>query len=80
MLDHFTRRVFSGPVRVLSTSANGYPAIGTYHRRADGSFEPHGIQVIESKDGLIARIVTFLDARLFPAFGLPTSLPGPVAK
>jgi RNA polymerase sigma-70 factor (ECF subfamily) len=80
VLDHFTRRVFGHPVRAVATSANGYPAVATYHQIADGSFVPHGIQVLESKDGLIARIVIFLNTRLFADFGLPTSLLGPVAR
>jgi hypothetical protein len=30
---------------------------------------------LEAQDGLLTRIVVFLDATLFPAFGLPATLP-----
>jgi RNA polymerase sigma-70 factor (ECF subfamily) len=71
VIDHHTRRVFRTPRRAIVTSANGYPALGIYLQQADGSFEAHGIQVIESRDGLITRIAVFLDQDLFPKFGLP---------
>ncbi len=76
VLDHHTRRIFTSPRRALPTSANGFPAIGSYTRRADGSFAGHGIHVLEPAGGTIGRIVVFLDERLFPAFGLPGTLPG----
>jgi RNA polymerase sigma-70 factor (ECF subfamily) len=74
VLDHHIRRVFSCGRRALPTSANGYPALATYVETADGSFEAHGIQVIEPRDGLISRITVFLGHELFPNFGLPLSL------
>jgi RNA polymerase sigma-70 factor (ECF subfamily) len=80
VLDHHTRRVFRTPRRAITTSANGYPALATYLQIADGSFEAHGIQVIESRDGLIAHVAVFLDPRLFAKFGLPTSLPAAVTS
>ena len=75
VLDHHTRRVFSHGRRGIPTSANGYPALATYIQTADGSFAAHGIQVIESYAGLIARVPVFLGNELFPTFGLPLSLP-----
>ncbi|MEV7074352.1 RNA polymerase subunit sigma-70 [Streptomyces sp. NPDC093990] len=79
VVDHLNRRAFTRPHRSLATSANGCPAVATYSPAGDGSFVPHGIHVLEIRDGLIARIVVFLDGALFPSFGLPASLPGPAA-
>jgi RNA polymerase sigma-70 factor (ECF subfamily) len=75
VLDHHARRVFTHPHRARPTSANGYPALATYSRTADGSFAAHGIQVLEPEDGLIARVTVFLDEELFAGFGLPLTLP-----
>jgi RNA polymerase sigma-70 factor (ECF subfamily) len=80
VLDHHTRRVFGTPRRAITTSANGYPALATYLQIADGTFEAHGVQVIESREGLITRIAVFLNPHLFPKFGLPTSLPAAVTS
>ncbi|TDQ00280.1 RNA polymerase subunit sigma-70 [Labedaea rhizosphaerae] len=79
VLDHHTRRVFTTPRRALPTSANGFPAVGSYSQAADGSFTAHAIHVLEAVDGVdgvLARIVVFLDPALFPAFRLPERLPG----
>ncbi|SEO81744.1 RNA polymerase sigma-70 factor, ECF subfamily [Actinacidiphila rubida] len=76
VLDHHVRRVFSRQLRVLPVSANGYPALATYLGSAEGEpFAGHGIQVIEPRDGLIARITVFLDATLVARFGQPAALP-----
>lgn len=57
--------------------ANGLPAFATYRRdEASGEYRALSIQVIESVDGQIASIIAFLDASLFHAFGLPTTLTG----
>jgi RNA polymerase sigma-70 factor (ECF subfamily) len=75
VLDHHTRRVFTTPHRGLPTSANGFPAVGSYTLAADGSFTAHAIHVLEAVDGVLVRIVVFLDPALFPAFRLPQRLP-----
>jgi RNA polymerase sigma-70 factor (ECF subfamily) len=75
VLEHHTRRIFASPRRALPTSANGFPAVGSYVQAADGSFTAHGIHTLEVEDGLVTRIVVFLDEKLFPAFGLPATLP-----
>jgi RNA polymerase sigma-70 factor (ECF subfamily) len=64
--------------RLVAISANGLPAFGQYRPSGPGgSFEPWALQVIESSEGRITAINTFLDtARLFPLFGLPER-PGP---
>jgi RNA polymerase sigma-70 factor, ECF subfamily len=52
--------------------ANGAPAFGQYRPNGPGgSFTPFSIQVLEITDGAIRHIDAFLDARLFPVFGLP---------
>jgi RNA polymerase sigma-70 factor, ECF subfamily len=76
-LDHHARRIFAWPRRALPTSANGFPAVGSYNEAADGSFVAHAIHVLEVENGVIAGIVVFLDGTLFPAFGLPATLPAP---
>jgi RNA polymerase sigma-70 factor (ECF subfamily) len=59
--------------RLVALTANGMPAFGQYAQTGPGgSFEPWALQVIESSEGRITAINTFLDtARLFPLFGLP---------
>ena len=75
VLDHHRRRVFSRARAGLLTSANGYPALAMYTSDDGGSFHAHGIHLFEQAAGSITRIVVFLDPGLFPAFGLPTTLP-----
>jgi RNA polymerase sigma-70 factor (ECF subfamily) len=57
--------------RLVATAANGGPAFVLYHPSADGGHEPFGIVIIETAQGRITGIHTFIDARLFPLFGLP---------
>jgi RNA polymerase sigma-70 factor (ECF subfamily) len=59
--------------RLVPITANGMPAFGQYAPTGPGgSYEPWALQVIESSDGRITAINSFLDtARLFPLFGLP---------
>ena len=75
VLDHHTNRAFATASRALPTSANGFPAVGTYSKTADGSFAAHAIHCLEAEDGLLTNITVFLDPTLFPAFGLPEALP-----
>jgi RNA polymerase sigma-70 factor, ECF subfamily len=59
-----------GVFTMIPVAANGQPAFACYlHGQA------HAIQVLTVIDGKIAHIVTFQDAGLFPAFGLPPVLP-----
>ncbi|WP_202866647.1 hypothetical protein [Kribbella voronezhensis] len=60
---------------MVRTTANGQPAVAVYSRGQDGTYQPHAVQVITMTARAISRIVSFNDAGLFPAFGLPTSLP-----
>jgi RNA polymerase sigma-70 factor, ECF subfamily len=59
-----------GRWRVLPTTANGQPALAEYLRDGDG-FAAHGISVLTLEGGRISGILAFLDASLFPRFGLP---------
>ncbi len=59
-----------GEFRMLPVAANGQPAFAAYMRE-DGRHRAHAIQVLTAGAGRISRIVSFNDAALFPAFGLP---------
>jgi RNA polymerase sigma-70 factor (ECF subfamily) len=65
-----------GVWRTLPTRANGQPAIATYLPGGDGVLHAHAIQVLTITPAGIARIVAFMDPRLFGTFGLPHELPG----
>jgi RNA polymerase sigma-70 factor (ECF subfamily) len=83
-------RVLTAPGRfaMVPVEANGQPAFGTYLRAGDGTWQAHAIQVLGIADGpvppagaaprQISRISLFLDAGLFPAFGLPLAPRAPV--
>ncbi len=62
--------------RLVPVAANGSIAFGQYRASGPGGeHEPWGLVVIETKDGQVSGINTFLDtASLFPLFGLPQSL------
>jgi RNA polymerase sigma-70 factor (ECF subfamily) len=64
-----------GKWRMLAVSANGQPAAAGYLRREDGVHRAHSIQVLTLRQGEIARVSAFVDASLFPVFGLPSSYP-----
>ena len=59
-----------GEFRMLPVAANGQPGFAAYVREDDG-YQAHAIQVLTAGGGRISRIVSFNDAALFPAFGLP---------
>jgi RNA polymerase sigma-70 factor (ECF subfamily) len=64
-----------GKWRMLPVSANGQPAAAGYLRRDDGIHRAHSIQVLTLREGEIARVAAFVDASLFPVFGLPPIYP-----
>jgi RNA polymerase sigma-70 factor, ECF subfamily len=67
---------YVGRFRMLPIRANGQPGAATYVRRADsGPYEPFAIGVVRIEDGQITEMTAFHDLDLFPAFGLPPSLP-----
>jgi RNA polymerase sigma-70 factor (ECF subfamily) len=59
-----------GHDRVLTTSANGCPAVAVYRPDPAGALEPYAIMVLEVRRDRIAAIHAFLDTSLFSAFGL----------
>ena len=61
--------------RVLPVWANGSPAVAQYRPRAGGGHEPWGLHVLETRDGKVAHISSFLDldAGLFVKLGLPAA-------
>jgi len=59
-----------GEFRMLPVAANGQPGFAAYVRE-DDRYQAHAIQVLTAGGGRISRIVSFNDAALFPAFGLP---------
>lgn len=61
--------------QVALDGANRQPACAIYLRsRGDEQYHAFGINVLRIEDGKIAEVTAFLDARLFPAFGIPSSL------
>jgi RNA polymerase sigma-70 factor (ECF subfamily) len=60
--------------RLLTTWANGGPAVGIYHPAGAGAYEPWAIVVVETSGGRISGLRHFLYPELFPQFGLPTTL------
>ena len=61
--------------RVFAVWANGSPAVAQYRPRAGGGHEPWGLHVLETRDGKVAHISSFLDldSGLFVKLGLPAS-------
>ncbi len=60
-----------GDTVMVSTAANGQPAVADYRRGDDGTLHAHAIHVLTASADGIRAITVFLDAALFPAFGLP---------
>ena len=60
--------------RVQTTVANGRPAIAQWKPAGDGTYEAWAIHVLEVSDGRISGITFFVDQKLFPLFGFPTTL------
>ena len=57
-------------------AVNGSAAFGHYKPDPAGGHLPWALQIIETSDGRVSGIHSFLEAeRLFPAFGLPAHLP-----
>jgi RNA polymerase sigma-70 factor (ECF subfamily) len=56
--------------RMVPVTANGQPALAAYMRGHDGAYRAHAVLVPTITRTGIARIVSFGDPGLFPAFGL----------
>src|SRR5258708_5965039 len=70
-------RVLSEPGRfqMIPTAANGQPALAAYLRDHDGVYRAHSICVLTIAASRVARVTSFNDPGLFPAFGLPEAAP-----
>ena len=67
---------YVGRFRMLGTRANARPAAASYTLRpGDTEHRPFAISVLTIVDGLVVEATAFHDLSLFPAFGLPESLP-----
>ena len=74
--DFLPRGPLSIPRRFVPVRANGQLAFGTY-KLIDGEWLPNAIHVITvGEGGAIDDAVAFLDASLFPRWGLPLTPPG----
>ena len=61
--------------KMVPVQANGSPAWGQYRRDPAGGYAPWSVTVLETRDGKVIGINSFLDTeRLFPLFGLPDHL------
>jgi RNA polymerase sigma-70 factor (ECF subfamily) len=73
-------RWYEGPgqvcrgAKLLTTRANGGPAVAVYHPAGAGRWEPFGIHLLEIRDGRLGGIMQFIDASLFAGFGLPAAV------
>ena len=71
---------YVGRFRMLETRANGGPAVAAYVRddrpgRDGADHRAFAIAVLRIEHGLVAEATAFHDTGLFPAFGLPMTLP-----
>ena len=66
-------RVLTEPGRfqMIPAAANGQPALAAYLRDHDGVYRAHSICVLTIAASRVARVTSFNDPGLFPAFGLP---------
>ena len=64
-----------GGLRAVPAPANGQPAFAAYQRGDEGVYRAHAVQVLTCTGTGIARIVSFIEPRLFATFGLPGQLP-----
>jgi RNA polymerase sigma-70 factor (ECF subfamily) len=61
--------------KMVRVAANGSPAWGQYRVDPEGGWFPWCVMVLETRDGKVTGINSFLDTeRLFPLFGLPPHL------
>jgi RNA polymerase sigma-70 factor, ECF subfamily len=60
--------------KLITTSANGCPAVALYKPSRPGVWDAFNLAVLEFADGEISNITNFLEPQLFPAFGLPTQI------
>lgn len=74
-LDPVSRARVGQMRQVALDGANRQPACAIYLRSpGDDVYRAFGINVLRVEGGKIAEVTAFLDARLFPAFGVPSSI------
>jgi RNA polymerase sigma-70 factor (ECF subfamily) len=75
----FFRYMFRPPrenvLRVRRSAANGHPAFLFYRAPPGAPLQLHAIQVVEIRDGAVARIDHFMTREVFPLFGAPLEIP-----
>lgn len=74
----FMHRVFAmrgTQWRAFPLTANGQPAFAAYALADDGLHHAHTLQVLTVSTTGISHNVVFADTQLFPAFGLPLTIP-----
>ena len=57
--------------RLLPTSANHSPAFAVYQRVETNDYRAFGLLILEADEGLITKLVSFIDPSLPSRFGLP---------
>ncbi len=73
-------RWYAGPgqvcrdARLLTTRANGGPAVAVYHPTGHDRWEPFAIHLLEIRDDRLGGIMQFIDASLFAQFDLPAAI------
>ena len=73
-------RRYAGPgqvcrdARLLTTRANGGPAVAVYHPTGHDRWEPFAIHLLEIRDDRLGGIMQFIDASLFAQFDLPAAI------
>jgi len=57
--------------KLLTTWANGCPAVGIYKRSEEGDYRPFNLTVLEIADGKISDVYNYLYPDIFTDFGFP---------
>lgn len=60
--------------RLLTTRANGCPAVGIYKNDGTGTYRPFNLAVLEVSDGKITDIYNYLYPEIFGEFGFPPEI------
>jgi len=66
---------YLGLLRTVATAANRQPAVAAYvQRRGDSGYRALGVDVLRLEGGRVMEITRFVNADLFRAFGLRSTL------
>lgn len=69
------RGELGGRLHLVPTRANLQPAVAIYRRDPDGVLRAMALKVLTTDVAAIREITGFVDPKLFPAFGLPRTMP-----